>query len=193
METLSRRNFIKGALAIPVGVAVGAGMIPMGRKINTKTTEITNHPTGNAGLAQKVEEACAKEEDPKKCEVDYDLSFSEKFVAVVEAPVIEEFMFRAIPSVAVDEFLGEGDEDGLETVLHGTDYLGVTRNELIVGALSSLAFGLTHNLTNTGIDTQTIPASQTAGGLVLWALQRRLGIASNMTAHATLNLIAVNS
>jgi len=80
-------------------------------------------------------------------------------------------------------FLGTGLESGA----------GLTRRELLIGGLSSLFFGAAHNLTSSGFDTQTIPASQIYGGGVYWYFQRKFGIAANLTAHIYNNLRAVLS
>ena len=190
---LSRRNFIKAALAVPVGIAVGAALYPAAVEVNDETTKLTEHPAGNAGAAQEVENACSKTADQNQCYENYQPPLSEKIYAVVVAPVIEESIFRAVPSFITDVSSSGDEDEAIGNITHGTERLGITRSELIGGAVSSLIFGAAHNFTNSGFDTKTIPASQTASGFVFWCLQRRFGILSNMAAHSTLNFIAMNS
>lgn len=181
---------MKMALAIPAGIAAGYALSPASIEVNESVTEITGHPTGNAGSIEMADAACQDEENATECYENYDYPSGVKISGVVFAPIFEEFGFRALPSMWLDEKFDKGGQDALDTIKHGTDYVWPTRNEIIVGALSSVAFGLLHNLTQKGVDTRTIPASQTASGFAYWVLQRRLGIAANISAHATLNYSA---
>lgn len=174
------------ALAVPVGIACGNALLPISSEVNTKVEEVTGQPTGNAGVIEMAETACENKADPNACYETYDVPDDYKLSAVIIAPISEELVYRAIPSMIVDERDGRH-QDRYQTLLHGTDYVLPTRNELIVGAISSVVFGLVHNLTSTGIDTRTIPASQTVGGFALWVLQRRFGSLSNLSAHAAFN------
>lgn len=65
-----------------------------------------------------------------------------------------------------------------------------------MGTLSTLCFGFSHNITGTDagfsvntlrFNMRTIPTPQIIGGGVLWALQRKFGFFSNLTAHAFYN------
>lgn len=192
MSEMSRRDFIKAALGVPIGVATGVALCPVADFTNRKTEEFTSHPSGNAIVMEKVQTACANDKDPAACERNYNFSLSDKILSTVVAPIEEEFIFRAVPSLLID-VTSPNEQPGFETLIHGTEHMKVTRKELIVGAISSLMFGAVHNLTEKGVDTKTIPASQTVTGFVFWALQRRLGIASNIAAHSAINVVAVNS
>lgn len=190
MEMLSRRNFLKTALAVPVGIGIGTARQPVSKVAAEKTKDWTGHPAGNASLAALAEQECAPKPNPEKCKHDFELSTYEKFNALTIGPAGEELMFRCIPSFVVDEVIEGGDtQDSMDTLAHGTDYLGITRNELIVGAISSLLFGAVHNITDKGINTEILPTTQVLGGVLYWALQRRLGTLANLSAHVTNNVL----
>lgn len=187
----SRRNFLKIALAVPIGIAAAHALVPASIEVNETVSEATGHPTGNAGIREIVETTCQDQKDPSDCYENYEVPRDLKIMGTFIAPVTEEMTYRALPSMLLDERWDSGDQDALDTLKQGTDYMLPTRQELLVGAISSLIFGLMHNLTNTGIDTKTIPASQVVGGFGFWALQRRLGLASNISAHMTMNYLAL--
>lgn len=67
----------------------------------------------------------------------------------------------------------------------------MSRREFGAGLALSTLFGALHNITEKGIDTRTIPASQTLGGMAHWYLQRKFGLLANTTAHFLNNAIAV--
>ena len=69
----------------------------------------------------------------------------------------------------------------------------LSRREAVVGAISTAIFGYIHNGHGTSFDFGRVPVSQTIGGGIMWLLQRRLGIASNISMHAAWNWTAVLS
>lgn len=61
-----------------------------------------------------------------------------------------------------------------------------------VGApISTGFFAFGHNISFNGVDFRTFPAFGIVAGMSFWMLQRRLGILSNVTAHATMNWISL--
>jgi hypothetical protein len=114
---------------------------------------------------------------------------------MAEIPVLEEVVYRGLPSFIMDGgFKSNGQKDTdrsdipLRNTLTGTRSIGsLSRKEMIAGGVSSLAFGFFHNITKKGIDTRTVPAQQIGFGSLLWCLQRRFGLGSNLVAHAAYN------
>ena len=188
MKEIDRRTFLKAAVTVTTGVAIGEFKFPVGVKVNEAVGEITGHPTGNAYLRQKVEEACKNNANSQDCAQHYEFSTADKVNSIVLTPPLEELAFRGFPAGLVSSL--EHREDPVADVFTGTGGLGMTRREFIIGVTSSALFGVVHNVTDKGIDTKTIPASQTIGGMVYWYIQRKLGIAANTLAHASNNFRA---
>lgn len=180
---INRRQFLEIGTRTAVGITTGYSLYPVMSDLNRITTEITGNKAGNAGTAQKIEEACASTPDKQKCIENYTHDPLDTIRGTFLSPVSEEMAFRAIPSLVLST--KEDSEDPFGEMLAGNRTLGFTRREVVWGAALSLGFGAAHNLT--GIDTKTIPASQTLGGAVLWVLQRKLGLLSNTLAHFTIN------
>lgn len=180
-----RRSFLKLGVAAGIGLVVGETKIPVGRIINRAVEKTTNRPTGNANQRQQMEEHCAKSDDFNTCVQHFKYTPKQNTYNICIGPTLEEFAFRANPSFIVSML--EQREDPVAVVLYGTGGWSMTRRELFAGVLSSIFFGLTHNLTSTGIDTKTIPASITFSGMIYWYLQRKFGFVANTLAHAWFN------
>lgn len=190
-EGISRRELVRAAIGIPVGAAVAMADFGTTPHIDEAVTDLTNHPTGSAGVTQALNEQCGKASDQLKCEEEF--ARSRMLRAVTITPLSEEFTFRAIPSMVLDSLSEDGEEQAMPNVIRGANRKMLSRGELITGVISSLIFGALHNLTDKGWDTRTIPASQTVGGFIFWCLQRRLGFLSNVTSHAVFNWRAYSS
>lgn len=193
-QAISRREFFsKAGTPLLAGLAAGTLLVPVGLAANAITENTTNHPAGNANIDSQVQKACAEDEDPIKCMDNYELPKDTKLRAVIDAPISEELIFRAFPSVAVDTIesvkddYDENCENPLLVLARGTNRKHFTRGEVIAGVGSTLLFGAAHNITNQGFNTRMIPSSQLIGGGVAWVLQRRFGFLANTSAHATLN------
>lgn len=190
MREIDRRTFIKLGAVTVVGVAAEEFLVPAMIKVDRAIEETTGQPAGNANLRQIIEKKCENSQSPQECFQNYRYSSEEKVAGIVFAPVVEEVLFRSIPSWIVST--SEGRKDPVGDVLTGTGGLKMTRREFFAGAVTSILYGAVHNITERGIDTKTIPSSNTIIGMVFWYLQRKLGIASNILAHALYNFKAFN-
>lgn len=172
-------------IAIIAGVATGEALIPVTRFTVAETEKLTRRQIGNAGV---IEEKCGDAADKKDCIENIKSSEMEKVHGIVYAPVFEEIFFRGLPSFILDGI--EKREVFSRRFMNGS--LGMSRRELITGVISSVVFGGFHNLTQKGIDTETIPAPQIIGSFPLWYLQRKFGTVSNVIAHAFFNFRVMN-
>lgn len=191
MKEINRRTFLRWGATLATGVAVGEFMIPVKVRLNEVVEQATGHPSGNASLRQEIEEACKDSDldNVQNCVQNYQFPTADKVMDIVVEPIGGELLFRGLPSGMVSEM--EDRDDPIIDVLSGTGRLGMTRRELLVGVATSIIFRAIHNITDKGIDTKTIPASQTVGGMVYWYLQRKLGIAANILAHVWNNFRAL--
>lgn len=181
----SRREFLQGLAAVSIGVGVSEIAIPVKTSLNEWVKEETGMNTGNAYVRELIEEDCKKADDVQECVEEWEPSPALKIQSVVVAPVLEEANYRAFPSF-VSSLIQHQDEDlAVREIFTGEQQhqLGMGRRDLIIGAMSTIVFGFMHNITESGIDTKTIPASQMLGGGLYWYLQRKLGIVSNIAAH----------
>lgn len=97
----------------------------------------------------------------------------------------EEVVFRAVPSV-YPSWKGKSHiDEPIRDVAIGVsnDHVLTTRRELLTGAVTSLAYGLSSNVVGGGIRTEKLPVSPTVRGAVLWILQRKFGIFANTSAN----------
>ena len=93
--------------------------------------------------------------------------------SIIGAPIIEEIMYRFIPSA----------------IIHKHSPL-----EKAVSLWSSIKFAYSHNYSEDGIFTfKTIPLYHFADGLLFWRIMRKRGLPYSMAAHATHNLIVVGN
>jgi hypothetical protein len=189
MSEFDRRGFLKMGANIAAGVAVGEVLFSVKGNVNRGVEEITHHPTGNASDEKTITESCKNSLTPQECAQNYQFSPKEKLDTLVGGPLVEEGLFRAVPSCIVS--WREKSKNPMEDVVRGTGGFGLSRRELIGGVTSSIAFGAVHNLTTKGIDTNTIPASQTFDGMVYWYLQRKFGIVANTIAHSFNNFRSI--
>lgn len=187
-DAIDRRGFLRSALGAGIGIGLGVVVTPrLSEAVNEKVADATGHPTGNASLEQRIENQCANEPNPSKCKSDYKFNPLERLQIEVVGPINEEIGFRGIPSFILDLSRKDTANDPTEVITGGTEPFSFDRKEALAGVVSSLLFGAMHNATEKGIDTKTIPASQTVLGYIFWCLTRRFGIASSMTAHVAHN------
>jgi hypothetical protein len=178
MSEFDRRSLFKFAGKIATGVAAGEMYIRTAPHINDSASNITGLNVGNAAYNERIDASLLASEERKK-------ETQMQFKAIVVAPIVEETSFRALPSALVSK--REGSADATQDVLQGVGGTSMTRRELGVGFVSSMLFGAAHNITNKGINTDTIPAAQTYLGAINWYLQRKLGLFTSITSHAMVN------
>jgi hypothetical protein len=185
-ESFSRRSFLRTAAGVPIGAVAAVGLELIDEPFTEAVASVTHHPVGNAAIYEQVNEACppASEQQPDDCLTQY--IKRKQIDTVIKAPLVEELLFRIGPSAAADWAAGDGDE-AVANIVRGTENFAFTRRDLVMGIVSTIAFGATHNITDKGFDTNTIPANQLLGGAILWCLQRKFGFLSNTTAHAAYN------
>lgn len=186
-ERFSRRDFFQKAGRFSVGVSVGIisaeATVPVATAMIEPISRATGYSVDNAWFREHLDTLCAEERDKGECQREILNSRSYQSETIIISPSFEELVFRAIPSLAVsfDSRTPIGD------LLVGSGDLMMSRRELIVGGISSVFFGLAHNLKKSGIDTKTIPAPQMVLGMFFWYLQRKLGFFSNTLAHMAVN------
>lgn len=188
---VDRRVFMRSMFGVSVGAIVGAAVMPpAGVAASIVASKVTDSEVGNAGYREMIKEECAPTKDPEACRKTWQPTPAETFSSVVAAPIMEEFMFRAIPSAMLDVCSSTShgkDEAPMDVLARGTDARTFSRAELFAGMLSSLTFGAVHNATAKGYDTKTVPAPQTVGGMILWGLARKFGMGSSIAAHMSYN------
>jgi len=128
--------------------------------------------------------------NPRTCAVDAQTNATMVFQSVVEAPLLEESVQRGIPSVILDVATKQ---NPVRNFLQGTGGYRMDRGEFITGAISTALFAASHNVTDKGFDTHTIPAPQGILGAAAWYLQRKFGFLTNLLAHSTNNAITVGT
>lgn len=184
---VSRRELFAVAKRISVGIAVAEASIPVLDGFSSVVQSTTGVDTGNASSTERKKNACREAQDPHRCVTDYQYSTTEQLQGIVVAPILEESQFRALPSFVLDladkTIEGDRPEQAIKNVFMGTRGKSLSRRELIVGGVSSVIFGSVHNITDKGFDSHTLPAYQTAAGMIFWYLQRKLGVVSNTVAH----------
>ena len=97
--------------------------------------------------------------------------------AAVASPILEETLFRAIPS-----FVASG--------------LGAKGNVWEVGIPTSAVFALVHNIGinedyKKELNMEKMPLYQFAGGLFYWYLMRERGFTHSVVAHSANNAVAM--
>lgn len=183
MKEIDRRTFFRVGAALAAGAVVAEVALPLKRKAEDLVEKTTGRPAGNAYLNHKIEDACKDSSNQTECVQNYEFSTFDKVYGIGIVPAIEEMAWRAIPSHILSQ--KEHREDPFGDVVFGTGSFGLTRRELIFGAITSILSGISHNVISyKEIDTKTTPASQTVGEMIYWYLQRKLGIASNLGAHS---------
>ncbi len=197
MKEVSRRTFIKGMLGVVIGVGSGLALESQNGNINTAVEEHTSFKSENAFKQQMAADECSKSSDFDSCVSNYRFPVSDRIIYSTLYPVIEEGAYRGLPSFLLDASSNSlRDIDNVEiaakSFISGSGGLTLSRRELLVGIPASLIFGLSHNVTEKGFDTNTIPTVQTTGGLMLWYLQRKFGFGSNTSAHIAFNLRYLN-
>ena len=193
--TQSRRDFLKSAARVSSGLVLASALpeieLPVARDLSRITTEATGKQSGNSGFRDYVAEQCKTSPDTQKCTTDFLRSPSTQLQTVIVAPVTEELYLRAFPSFLVS-LTDNKVENPFKELAVGTGAFKFSRRELVAGALSTLTFGFLHNITNRGVDTNTIPTPQLFLGAVNWVLQRRFGVLAPILNHARWNYKALN-
>ncbi len=188
--TQSRRVFLKNAARFSGGIALAGTLpeieLPIARELNRITTETTGKQSGNSGFRDYVADQCKTSADAEQCRTDFLRSPATQLTTVVLGPINEEISFRVLPSFLVS-ITDKETENPFKELAIGTGGFKFSRRELIAGAISTLAFGFLHNITDKGIDTNTIPSSQLFLGAVNWVLQRRFGMLAPILSHARFN------
>lgn len=192
MREFGRRKLFRLGLAVAVGGVTGNALFHTSIELNKAVSEATGYQAGNAYLISRRKVACQESVDQVKCVQDFQSSI-DKVTGVVLAPISEELIYRVSPSAGLDLYNKDGPELILKNLIQGRGGIGLTRRELILGLATSLIFGLRHNSSKEGIDTQTIPSSQTLGAFTYMYLQRKLGVFANITSHAVLNFRALTA
>lgn len=192
MKEIDRRAFLKLGISCAAGVVAGEFMSFVGSPVEKAARKITNHPIGNSGTNQKIEIACENNENPQACAQNYRFTSSDKVRGTLFMPILEEGIFRAFPSYILSSIEDRKNPD--YDVMLGTEGVGMTRREIMVGTISSLMFGILHNVGGRKkfVDTRTIPVFQTMAGMGLWYLQRKFGVVSNTLAHIWVNFRVFN-
>lgn len=188
MSEISRRDFFKIGAIIPAGIVTGVALAELSNGIDQEVANITNQPAGNSSERYRIEQEVAAAETPEQQIAAIKYDSAEVVTNAVEVPVTEELFFRTIPSILMDF----NKENVVRTTLIGQEAIGLSRREAIVGGITSLIFGLAHNIRGTKFDTKNIPASSTVAGLAYWVLQRNLGAGANITAHSVDNWLLVH-
>lgn len=186
---INRRTFLKIVISATIGGLISECSLPLGIAANQAVEQQTNFKSGNAAYETTKNIQCSSQQDRQKCIDTFQPTTSEKIYGVTIGPVIEEIQFRGLPSFFLSIY--EKKENPAYTTLMGTHELKISRREFICGIISSLLFSLAHNITESGVNTDTIPASIAVDGMILWLIQRKIGIAGNIAAHSWHNYRAI--
>ncbi len=194
MKEVSRRDFIKGLLGVAIGVGSGLTLESQNNNINHVVERHTQFNSENASMHQMAEDKCSKSPNPEVCVKNYKFPLVDRISYSTLYPVVEEGVYRALPSFLLDATNDTCDdiETAAKKVITGSGGILLSRRELLIGVPASLIFGLSHNVTEHGVDTNTLPTVQTTGGFMLWYLQRKFGFGSNTAAHIAFNLRYLN-
>lgn len=195
MTEKAPRNYSRrDALRLIAGGIIGYQLTPIiGAEIDRAVENYTDYNAGNAGVEQFVDKHCKGAKNPEDCIEEVSIRLG--YTAVFQAPLIEEGIFRAVPSAVTSISEGKGAEASLREVINGTEIQAeMTRREMLVGVISSILFARIHNrLPNGEIADDYIPAGHASVGFVLWVLQRKLGFMSNTIAHSAHNYRVLTS
>lgn len=190
-STGDRQVARRDLLRTTVGIMVGAGLGAKGYEVTSEVADIAEGATGlksgngrttpyqNSAVAGYGASGHEIIETKERIELDpSDITYRQ----AVYVGMSEEFAFRLLPSF----FGGENDEEEEMVV-------GMSRREVIAGALSSLYFGVHHNLlpSEGRFRTDILPLHQTTMGFAWWWMQRRFGYVANATSHAVNNVSAL--
>lgn len=176
---ITRRDLLRSCLGVAVGAAAGATVLPQAAKATIRVTEqVTDVPPVSAYEYELITDQCGpyNEADPS-CRENLDFGAEDRANIAVISPVIEELVFRGFPAFVINAI------DDKSTYVRGEPSLGLTRNELIAGAASSLAFGAAHLSGREGVNTNLLPVGQTICGMGFWYLARKFGLSSSVSAH----------
>ncbi len=180
---ISRRRFLKLGKDGAVGTAIGGAMIPTAASIRVVGSQLTDRHIGNRSARSYADSQCAGG-DEAACSGVPEFSRRDMFRLGVTTPIKEELIFRLIPSKLLDYY--DRYVDQRQSNLSESEKF-LTRKELLVGGLSTVAFGYIHNFDRNGFNPDSIPAQQFAFGAVAWVIQRKRGFASAVSSHVTLN------
>jgi hypothetical protein len=208
MSEFSRRDFLRAGLGVAGGIALGATGQPVAIETQNKVHEWTGEAPGNAGVSEAIKDTYGEvnAETMRKYAVANERSIT------LTGPVIEEIIFRAVPSHWIDAHTNKKAEKSdpfkldidkdmpMKNVLLGHGVATPTAQEVGMGILTATAFAYMHNITaknidgkrlETGFDSRTVPVAQFGIGLVFSGLQRVFGVGSNTAAHIAFNTAGV--
>jgi hypothetical protein len=203
---MSRLEFLKLSVTMPIGAVAGYALERTNASVSEGVKAVTHLPTGNASMQHHTQAVCEQSSDPKACVAEGPQITKEQRTKMIGlSPILEELTYRTAPSVALDMYEGltggpsltafQNAADAPRHTILGSPNRGIpgmlSRRETIAGAVTSVLFGLSHNVTRQGIDRRTIPVTQTLHGGIYWYLQRRLGLASNVAAHTVVDTRAL--
>ncbi|MBX4205881.1 CPBP family intramembrane metalloprotease, partial [Candidatus Microgenomates bacterium] len=144
---------------------------------------------GNAAFKDKHKNDCVNSPNNGDCIENYKFTENEEVSITITGPIIEELICRAIPSILLS--IKESSEDVEKEMIYGTGGLKMSKNEVVVGMITSTIFAELHNFTSQGFDVKNIPLPQFIFGSIAWYLQRKFGYFSNLSAHMLQNTIAL--
>jgi|GEM_PF-2034162 len=208
MSEFSRRDFLRAGVGVAAGVVLGTEGQPAAIATQNKVHELTGETPGNAGVNNAIQD----EYGAVNAETTRKYAVANEHSITLTGPVIEEIIFRAVPSYwmdahnnrkaeKLDPFKLDIDENmPMKNVLFGHGLAAPTAQEVGMGLLTATAFAYTHNLTlknsggnkqKLGFDSRTVPVAQFGLGLVFSGLQRFFGLGSNTAAHIAFNTAGV--
>lgn len=198
MSETDRRGFLRISRNVGFGLIVGLDGLGVAMVAGEVTRRATGMQSGNANEREVDKQYCGSSPS-QQCLEQRDRNTVG--LAVVRAPLREEVVFRAVPSVALDtvEYRkgrkkppSERPTHPLKRLIYGRDRVPPTRREVIAGVTTAVLFGAAHNLKPTldGFATDSIPVEQTVLGGALWYDQRKFGMPANVAAHSAINAIA---
>ncbi len=188
---VNRREALRMLTGIPIGIAAGGLLEAATDPIQTTAHDMSGLTVGNASMQASITAACGPQPN-QQCVHNFTSSPAERTEVIFWSPLMEELSARAAPSFVRDIVI-DPDSDVAAAALRtfrGHEHVPLTRGEFLTGAISSVLFGLTHNIVDApkwGVNTNTLPVVQTIGGGMLWVLQRKFGYFSNVTAHSFFN------
>lgn len=165
-HTFERRALLKGVGIGVAGLITGYASRPVEQRIDADIERYTGLKSGDLwGDEQRAKPSSLQD-------------------AAVQS-VTEEVIFRAVPAFSASWKGISRIDEPIKDVAIGvsSDHALTTRRELLTGAVTSLAYGLSSNVVGGGIRDDRVPVSPTVRGIALWFLQRKFGIFANTSAN----------
>ncbi len=194
-RVVGRRDFLRLFFAVPAGLAAGAVLEPVSEFLGSEVTEHTGVPAGNAAFRDELDEHCppSDSQTSEDCADEYVQDPQRSRRTEFAAPVIENLCYHTMPSLGMDMFSIKPDETTEEpplNVVFGTGRLRLTRREMAVGAVSTLVFAGSHNVSSARrVHTESLPFQTLLGGAVLWTMQRWTGAPGSIATHVAYNTL----